>query len=59
MAYDPYSPTVTDSWSWEAQCALWRSRAQHQAERAAFYRGLAEAANNGTTVNPSAKEPSL
>lgn len=59
MSYDPYSPAVTDTWDWPAQVALWRSRALHQAERAAFYRKLAEAERNGTTVSPSGKEPKL
>ena len=57
MVYDPY--TNTDSWDFMAQAALWRERAIHQSRRAAFYRSLAEAARNGTTVKPSAQEPAL
>jgi len=59
LAYDPYSTAVTDSWSWEAQCALWQQRAEHQAERAAFYRRLVEATKAGTEMQVSDKEPTL
>lgn len=55
MAYDPYTETRTDSWTWEAQCALWRMRALHQAERAARWQRIALAAES---IN-SSKEPAL
>lgn len=57
MAYDPYTAAVTDAWDWPAQVSLWRSRALHQAERAAFWQRLAEAHRNGTTITPSGKQP--
>lgn len=57
MAYDPYTEVRTDSWTWEAQCALWRMRALHSAERAAFFKRLAETLQNGTTITPSGKDP--
>lgn len=44
MAYDPYTEARTLEWSWEAQCALWRMRAMHQAENAARWKRIAEAA---------------
>lgn len=58
MAYD-YSDRVTDQWDFASQAAIWRERALHQAQRADFYRRLAEAVHNGTTVTASAKEPKL
>lgn len=57
MAYDPYTETRTLDWTWEAQCALWRERALHSAERAAFWKQLAEAQLTGSTIKPSGKEP--
>jgi hypothetical protein len=57
MSYDPY--TNTDDWSFLAQVALWRERAIHQSQRAEFYKRLAEAERNGTTIKPSAKVPAL
>jgi len=59
MAYDPYTQARTDSWTWEAQCALWQERALHQAERAAFYKRLVEATKSGTAMQVSGKEPAL
>jgi hypothetical protein len=56
MAYD-YTERQTDAWDWAAQCALWRERAMWQAQRAEFFRTLAEAERNGTTLTPSGKEP--
>ena len=58
MAYD-YMERTVETWDFAAQCAIWRERALHQARRAAFYKALAEAERNGTTINPSAKEPAL
>ena len=58
MSYDPYARS-SDTWDYQAQMALWRERAIHQAQRAEFYKRLAEADKNGTTVKPSAKEPSV
>lgn len=58
MAYDPYTESATDDWTWASQCALWRERALHQAERATFWQRLAEANRNGTTITPSGKQPS-
>lgn len=57
MAYDPYSDTRILDWSWESQCALWRSRAIHQAERAARFQALAEALQKGETIPLSDEEP--
>lgn len=57
MGYDPYTNTVTDSWDWAAQCAIWRERALHNAQRAEHYKALAEALRNGTTIKPSSKDP--
>lgn len=59
MAYDPYKAADTDEWGWPAQAALWRERALHSAERAEFYKRLAEAERNGTTITPSGKEPAM
>lgn len=42
--YDPYPERVTDSWDWPAQVAIWRERAMHQAESAARWKRIAEAA---------------
>lgn len=44
MSYDPYRPAVIDSWDWPAQVALWRERALHNAENAARWKRIAEAA---------------
>lgn len=57
--YDPFRPSVTDSWNWPAQVAIWRERALHQAQRAEFYKRLVEAEQTGATVNASDKEPAL
>lgn len=54
MAYDPYTEARTLDWTWESQCALWRARALHQAERAERFRLLAEALRNGTTISQKA-----
>lgn len=51
--YDPYKESVTDDWTWAAQCAIWRERALHQAQRAERFRLLAEALRNGTTIKPT------
>lgn len=59
MGYDPYRPAATDQWDFMAQVALWRERAIHQGQRAAYYKSLVEAAKTGETVNPSGKEPSV
>lgn len=59
MAYDPYTDARVLDWSWESQCALWRSRAIHQAERASKFRALAEALQKGDTITASEKEPAL
>ena len=59
MAYDPYRPAVTDQWDLMAQIAIWQERAVHQAQRAEFYKRLAEAEKTGATVNASDKEPAL
>lgn len=48
--YDPYKESVTDSWDWAAQCAIWRERALHQSQRAEHFKALAEALRNGTTI---------
>jgi hypothetical protein len=56
MAYE-YTNRQTDAWSWESQCALWRERALHSAERAAFFKRLAETLQNGNTITPSGKDP--
>jgi hypothetical protein len=53
MAYDPYTDARTLDWTWEAQCALWRERALHSSRRAEYYKRLAEAERNGTTITPS------
>lgn len=58
MAYD-YSPRAVEQWTFEAQAALWRERALHQAQRAEFFRKLSEAVQTGGTIKPSATEPSL
>ena len=55
MAYDPYTQNRTDSWTWESQCAIWRLRALHEAERAARWKRIAEAAESINTR----KEPAL
>lgn len=57
MGYDPYRPAATDQWDFMAQVALWRERAIHQGQRAEFYKRLAEAEKNGTSIKPSSKEP--
>lgn len=59
MAYDPYKPAMTDAWDWPAQVALWRERALHSAARAEFYKRLAEAERNGTTIIPSGKQSAI
>jgi hypothetical protein len=53
MAYDPYTDARTLDWSWEAMCALWRERALHQAEAAARWKRIAEAATTASTKEPS------
>lgn len=58
MPYE-YTDRTVEAWDWAAQCALWRERALHQAQRAAFYKSLVEAERTGSTVKPSAKEPAL
>lgn len=58
MAYDPFTEARTDAWTWEAQCALWRERALHQAERAARWQRIAEA-NNRITIKPSGTTPAI
>lgn len=57
--YDPYRPAVTDNWDWPAQVAIWRSRAIHQAERAAKFQALAEALQKGDTITLSDEKPRL
>jgi len=59
MAYDPYRPSATDQWDFMAQIALWRERAIHQSQRAAYYQRLAEATKSGTPIPVSDKEPAL
>jgi hypothetical protein len=39
--------------------ALWRERALHHAQRAEFFKRLAEAERNGQTITPSGKDPAL
>lgn len=56
MAYE-YSDRVVESWDWPAQCAVWRERALHQAQRAEHFKAVADALKNGTTVKASSKEP--
>ena len=58
MAYD-YADRIVDNWDFAAQMALWRERALHQAQRAEFYKRLAKAEQDATTVTPSGKEPAL
>lgn len=57
MAYDSYTDRVISSWDFSSQMALWRERALHQAQRAEYYKRLAEAERNGTTITPSGKTP--
>lgn len=59
MGYDQYTERAISSWDFASQMALWRERALHQAQRAEFYRRLAEAEKAGTTLKPSGKEPAL
>jgi hypothetical protein len=51
MAYDPYTETRTLDWTWESQCALWRARALHSAERAEYFRKLSESLRTGSTIH--------
>lgn len=48
MAYD-YPDRVVETWDFAAQCALWRERALHQAERAARWQRIALAAESINT----------
>ncbi|WP_455834794.1 hypothetical protein [Pseudarthrobacter siccitolerans] len=52
--YDPYNENVTDDWTFAAQVAIWRERAIHNAERAARWQRIAEAA---ATVPVKVQEP--
>lgn len=54
MGYDPYTEIRTDNWTWESQCALWRERALHQAQRAEHFKSIAEALRAGTTIKENA-----
>jgi hypothetical protein len=47
MAYDYPNQHAVEQWDFAAQCALWRERAIHQAERAAFWQRIAEAGMKG------------
>lgn len=58
MAYD-YPDRITEQWDFASQAAIWRERALHQAQRAEFFKRLAEAQCTGTTITPSGKEPKL
>lgn len=49
MSYDPYARS-SDTWDYQAQMALWRERAIHQSQRAEYFKALAEALRNGTTL---------
>lgn len=58
MGYDPYTEARTDSWTWEAQCALWRERALHQAQNAERWKRIAQAAE-ALHTGAAIKEPKL
>lgn len=58
MAYD-FPSHVVEQWDFASQAAIWRERALHQSERAAFWQRLAEAQRTGSTIKPSGKEPKL
>lgn len=60
MAYD-YKESQLRTWPTAAQAALWRSRALHEARRAAYWKHVAEnaAAKEAGTNTPEPEPQSL
>jgi hypothetical protein len=55
--YDYPNEHAVQQWDLASQMALWRERALHHAQRAEFFKRLAEAERNGQTIKTSGKAP--